>query len=134
VSFVLSGSVSATDTLAFIASGIAYEQNTAGTDSTSGTPGYGTNAAGVIIKPGGGSGQNTGDVLSYGPADFGSLVVSLNGGSPVQVFPANAGNGLGSTNPPQTLSFNASLSSLFPFQPLRAFNRTRWLRDPLRSR
>jgi hypothetical protein len=114
VSFVLSGSVSATDTLVFIASGVAYEQNSSANDS--GTPLYGTNAAGVIVVPGlpgDPPGDTTGNAISCGTDDCGSLVVSLNGGSPVQVFPANSSNGLGSADPPQTLSFNAPLSSLF---------------------
>jgi hypothetical protein len=103
-SFSVTGSVNSSDTLDFSVTGNADLQ--AG-------PAYGTNAAGVVITPGMLSVESAGTVSDVsGTTPFGALILSV-GGQSAAVFPADAANGLGSSSAPQTLTFDATLASLF---------------------
>lgn len=113
----VSGTVNGASVLSFSTSDTAFLQNTCGTDCNTGTPQYGVNPSGVIVV----AGQAGGPPPAVGNAnlapgsnfDYGALLVSFNSGPYIQLFPANAANGLGSTTPPTSLSFSGSLSSLF---------------------
>jgi len=71
---------------------------------------FGTNAAGVVVLAGS---TGVGGSLANGSTTFGSLLIGT-GGVFHQLFATNAANGLGSSNPPTTLSItNVPLSSIF---------------------
>ena len=111
------GSVSASDTLSFSADGAAFLQYNC-------VPGsgcineYGTNAAGVLTS----GSHNTsyantpGGTETYSGYNYGALLATLTLGASsqtVQVFPANAASGLGSSTPPSYLRYDGTLGSLF---------------------
>ena len=79
---------------------------------------YCTNPAGVVVVAGSSAvGQATSFSGTFGGTTaswtYGSVLMSISGVGTVQVFPANAANGLGSGAPATTLSVSgASLSSL----------------------
>jgi hypothetical protein len=112
--FTVPGLIANTYVLSLTVSGTPFLQNASGETTNTGTPLYGTNGAGVVTVAG-----ETGFPVGSGLFDntnhfeYGSLLLSLNGGTPVQVFPTTAANGLGATTPPTVLSFNMPLSSLF---------------------
>ena len=114
VSFVYSGTLTQADTIAFTQIG--------GTNNNpclqgSGT-GYCTNGAGVVTVAGttavGGTSTFTGGFNgTFGTWNFGALIMEVSGEGAVQVFPADAANGLGSSSPPTSLVLPAtSLSAL----------------------
>lgn len=105
VSFTYAGTLTQNDTIGFTQSGNPCLQ-TAGT-------GYCTNGAGVLTvaatvgtTPVGGSSSFAGPsgVIPAGTWTYGSLLMSISGVGTVQVFPTNAGNGLGSATPPASLT------------------------------
>lgn len=108
-SFTYSGALTQAATIALIVSGAACEQ---------GGSVYCTNASGVVTVAGssavGAATSFTGFVGGYsGTWNYGSLIMTISGVGSVQVFPANAGNGLGSASPPGTLTLaSTSLSGL----------------------
>jgi hypothetical protein len=75
---------------------------------------YCTNGAGVVTVAGSSSiGQATSFTDGRGTFNYGSLLMTISGVGTVQLFPANAANGLGSGSPSTTLSFSGrSLSSV----------------------
>ena len=110
------GTLTQNDTIAFIQSGNPCLQN-------SGT-GYCTNGAGVLTvaasfggTPVGGSGTFAGPsgIIPAGTWTFGSLLMTISGAGTVQVFPTNAGNGLGSATPPASLNLPATTLSALGF-------------------
>jgi hypothetical protein len=113
-SFVYSGTLTQNDTITFTQTGNPCLQS-------SGT-GYCTNGAGVLtvaatvgVTPVGGSSGFTGPsgVIPAGSWTYGSLLMIISGVGAVQVFPTNAGNGLGSGTPPASLNLpTTSLSAL----------------------
>jgi hypothetical protein len=116
-SFTYSGTLTQADTITFTQTGNPCLQS-AGT-------GYCTNGAGVLtvaatvgLTPIGGSSTFSGPsgIIPAGTWVYGSLLMQISGVGTVQVFPANATNGLGSPTPPASLTLPAmSLSALgFP--------------------
>jgi hypothetical protein len=104
-SFTYTGTLTQNDTITLTVSGSPCLQ-------TSGTQ-YCTNAAGVIRTAGFGGGQGVGQATLYSSFYYGALIMNISGVGEVQVFPTNAGNGLGSGAPPATLSISgATLQSL----------------------
>jgi hypothetical protein len=103
VSFTYTGTLTQNDTIAFTQAGNPCLQ----------TALYCTNGAGVVTVAGstpvGGSSTFAGPVgvIPAGTWTFGSLLMSISGVGTVQVFPANAGNGLGSATPPASLTLSA---------------------------
>lgn len=113
-SFTYSGTLTQADTLALSQSGNACLQS----GST-----YCTNGAGVITVAGSSPvGATTtfvgpaGPLIPAGTRNYGALLMNISGVGTVQIWPANAGNGLGSATPPTSLTLAAtSLSALgFP--------------------
>jgi hypothetical protein len=111
-SFTYSGTLTQAATIALTETGAACEQ--AG-------PAYCTNGAGVLTvagsSPVGAATSFAGSIGGFsGTFNFGALIMTISGVGSVQLFPANAGNGLGSGAPPSTLSLpSTSLSALgFP--------------------
>jgi hypothetical protein len=109
-SFAYSGTLTQAATISLTASGTACEQ--AGSV-------YCTNAAGVAVVAGAGAGVGQTSTFSAtfsptsGTWNFGALLMNVEGECTVQLFPANASNGLGSGSPPSSLSLNnVSLASL----------------------
>lgn len=108
-SFAYSGTLTQAATISLTASGTACEQGSV----------YCTNAAGVAVVAGAGAGVGQASTFSAtfsptsGTWNFGALLMNVEGECTVQLFPANAGNGLGSGSPPSSLSLNnVSLASL----------------------
>jgi len=108
-SFTYNGTLTQAATIALIVSGAACEQS-------GGV--YCTNGSGVVTVAGssavGAATSFAGSVGGFsGTWNYGALIMSISGVGSVQVFPANAGNGLGSSSPPGTLSLaSTSLSAL----------------------
>jgi MYXO-CTERM domain-containing protein len=99
--FVVASNYDASDFLSLTAQGTVFLQS-------GGT--FGTNAAGVVVVAGS---SPVGDSLANGATTFGSLLLGNGSLGFVQLFPTNAGNGLGSGSPPTTLSLNQTLGSIF---------------------
>jgi hypothetical protein len=94
-SFQYTGTLTASDTITVTISGTSCLQ---------GGGAYCTNAAGVVVVAGSsGVGQATSANLG-GIFNYGSVLMNISGAGTVQLFPANAGNGLGSSSPPTTLT------------------------------
>src|ERR1700722_1924863 len=94
-SFTYSGTLTQAASVSLNASGTACEQG-------SGT--YCTNASGVVVIPGSSpAGAATSFSGTFGGTlgtwNYGSLIMIISGVGAVQVFPANAANGLGSGSP-----------------------------------
>ena len=110
VSFTYNGTLTQNDTITLYVSGQPCLQ-------TSGTQ-YCVNGAGVLRVPGSGGGQIIGASSPFGgfggTFTYGALMMTISGGpGSVQVFPTNAGNGSGSSNPPALLTVNnVTLASL----------------------
>ena len=112
VSFTFAGTLTQNDTLALTQTGDPCLQA---------PPSYCTNGAGVVTVAGTSpvgaattfSGTFGGTTASW---DFGALLLEISGEGTVQIFPANAANGLGSATPPLSLTLSStSLSTLgFP--------------------
>ena len=111
-SFTFTGTLTQSDTLSFTESGNPCLQA---------PPSYCVNAAGVVTTAGTSPvgaattfmGTFNGTTQTW---DFGALLLEISGEGAVQIFPANAANGLGSSTPPHSLTLpSTSLSSLgFP--------------------
>lgn len=89
---------------------------------------YCTNGAGIVI-----SGGTIGSSLQFGPQTFGStsgiwnygaLLMTISGVGAVQVFPANAANGLGSGAPPANLTLAPTTLSALGFPAFSVTNPT----------
>lgn len=124
-SFTHSGTLTQTDTIAFSQSGNPCLQ-TAGS-------GYCTNGAGVLtvaatvgVTPVGGSSSFAGPsgVIPAGTWTFGALLMQISGVGTVQVFPTNAGNGLGSSTPPASLTLPTTTLGALGFPAFSATNPT----------
>ena len=124
-SFVYSGTLTNADTIAFAQSGNPCLQ-TAGT-------GYCTNGAGVLTvaatvgsTPVGGSSSFAGPsgVIPAGTWTYGALLMTISGVGTVQVFPTNAGNGLGSPTPPAGLALPATTLGALGFGAFSVSNPT----------
>jgi hypothetical protein len=109
VSFTYTGTLTQNDTLALTQTGDPCLQS---------PPSYCTNGAGVVTVAGSSpvgaattfSGTFGGTTATW---DFGSLLLEISGAGTVQIFPADAANGLGSSTPPLSLTLpSTSLSSL----------------------
>jgi hypothetical protein len=112
-SFIFSGTLTQADTLSLVASGTPCLQS-------SGT--FCTNAAGVVVIA---STSGVGTSLANGATTFGSLLLSISGtGQTEQIFPTDAGNGLGSLSPPTSLSLSATSLSALGFNPFTVVNPT----------
>lgn len=103
-SFTYSGTLTQADTIAFSLSGNACLQ--------SGNT-YCTNGAGVVTVAGstavGGTSTFTAALGGFTHTyNYGSIVMIISGVDAVQIFPANATNGLGSGTPPAGLSLPAT--------------------------
>jgi hypothetical protein len=108
-SFTVTGTLTQADTITFTESGAPCLQSASV---------YCTNGAGVLTTAGslpvGSAGTFSGTFNgTTGTFDFGALLLEISGAGAVQVFPANAANGLGSATPPTSLSVSgATLGSL----------------------
>ncbi len=84
-------------------------------------PAYGTNAAGVVLAAGVDGNQPVGSALACTTIDSvefdcGSLIVSISSGGTTyygRMFPANKRDGYGRKKPPASLTYKASLKTLF---------------------
>src|SRR5208283_4972290 len=59
-----------------------------------------------------------------GTWNYGALIMSISGVGAVQVFPANAGNGLGSSTPPGSLTLTSTSLSTLGFSSFSVVNPT----------
>jgi len=109
VSFTYTGTLTQNDTLALTQTGDPCLQA---------PPSYCTNGAGVVTVAGTSPiGAATTFTGTFGGTtatwDFGAVLLEISGVGTVQIFPANAANGLGSATPPLSLALSpASLSAL----------------------
>lgn len=109
VSFTYTGTLTQNDTLALTQTGNPCLQS---------PPSYCVNGAGVVTvagsSPVGGASTFTGTFGGTTASwDFGSLLLEISGTGTVQIFPADAANGLGSSTPPLGLALpSTTLSSL----------------------
>ena len=124
-SFTYNGTLTQADTIALSQSGTPCLQS-AGT-------GYCTNGAGVLtvaatigVTPVGGSSTFPGPsgVIPGGTWTYGALVMIVSGVGAVQVFPTNAGNGLGSSAPPASLALPATTLGALGFPNFSQVNPT----------
>jgi hypothetical protein len=119
-SFTYNGTLTQAATIALTESGASCEQ-------PSGT--YCTNGSGVLVvagtSPVGATTSFTAPVGGFsGTYNFGALIMTISGVGSQQIFAANAGNGLGSTAPPATLSLSATSLSALGFPNFSAVNPT----------
>ncbi len=92
-----------------------FSLNASGTPNFNTNDSYITNAAGVLTQPYSGASLPTGSSFA-GPnsATAGALLIGNNSIGYFQLFPTNATNGAGSSNPPTSFSFsNITLGSIF---------------------
>jgi hypothetical protein len=121
-SFTYSGTLTQADTIALSQAGTPCLQS-AGTS-------YCTNGAGVLTVAGttpvGGSSTFAGPsgVIPAGTWTYGSLLMIVSGVGAVQVFPTNAGNGLGSSAPPASLTRAATTLGALGFPNFSQVNPT----------
>ena len=123
VSFTYNGTLTQLDTIAFTVTGQPCQQS-------GGT--YCINGAGIVVVAGstpvGGTSTFTGTFgTTAGTWNFGALLMVISGVSPVgtvQIFPANAQNGLGSTMPPVSLTLPATSLASLGFSPFVVTNPT----------
>ncbi len=93
-------------------------------------PGYCVNGAGVVAVAGttpvGGASTFTGPVAGVsGTWDYGALVMEISGtNTAVQLFPADAADGLGSGSPPLSLTLPLTTLSELGFSPLNELDPT----------
>jgi len=107
-SFVYSGTLTQNDFIDLIQTGSPCLQS---------PPAYCTNGAGVVTTAGSspvGAETNFSGTFNGTSASwvYGSLLIEITGQGTEQVFPTNAGNGLGSSTPPLSLATAESLGSL----------------------
>jgi len=110
VSFAYSGTLTQNDTLELTVTGDPCLQSGA----------YCVNGAGVVIVPGtSGVGEATTFSGTYGGTtgtwDFGALLMEISGTSTVQIFPADAADGLGTGSPSSSLSLPLTTLSALGF-------------------
>ena len=121
-SFTFSGTLTDNDTIDLVLGG-------AGCLQTGGTA-YCTNGAGVLTVPGGGftAGQTATGSMSVGgytkTYDYGAVIMVISGVGAVQIFPANAANGLGSGAPTTSLWLSTTSLSALGFPHFSATNPT----------
>jgi hypothetical protein len=118
-SFTYSGTLTQASTLGISVSGAACEQGLA----------YCTNASGVLVvagsSPVGATTSFTGTFgVTTGTWNYGALLMTISGVGTVQIFPANAANGLGSATPPGTLTLNPIALSALGFGSFSVVNPT----------
>jgi len=111
VSFTYAGTLTQNDTLELTVSGDPCLQS---------GPGYCVNGAGVVIVPGtSGVGAATTFSDTFGGTsgtwNFGALLMEISGTSTVQIFPADAADGLGSGSPPTSLTLPVTTLSALGF-------------------
>jgi hypothetical protein len=118
-SFTYSGTLTQNDTISFtqvgtpcLQPGPAYCTNGAGVVVGAGSPGVGT--ANFVAVSGGGI---------TGTFSLGSVVMVISGVG-LQVFPVNAANGFGSSNPPTSLTLPATTLGALGFPPFSVANPT----------
>jgi hypothetical protein len=123
VSFTYNETLSQLDTLAFTQTGKACLQARSA---------YCTNGAGIVVVAGSTpvGGTSTFDEI-FGTTDgvwnFGALLMEISGVSPVgtvQIFPANAQNGLGIAMPPTSLTLPSTSLASLGFSPFTVTNPT----------
>ena len=120
VSFMFTGTLTQNDTLAFTQTGDPCLQS---------PPSYCTNGAGVVTVAGTSpvgaattfSGTFGGTMATW---DFGALLMEISGAGAVQIFPANAANGLGSAHPPSSLTLSSTSLSALGFAAFTQVNPT----------
>ena len=123
VRFVYNGTLTQLDTIEFTGSGDACLQATTA---------YCTNGAGIVVVAGstpvGGTSTFNGVFgATSGAWNFGALLMEISGVTPlgtVQIFPANAQNGLGSPTPPMSLTLPATSLASLGFSPFIVTNPT----------
>jgi hypothetical protein len=120
VSFMFSGTLTQADTLFFSESGNpclqsppSYCVNGSGVVTTAGTSPVG--AATTFMGTFNGTTQNW---------DFGAILLEISGEGAVQIFPANAANGLGSSTPPLSLTLPPTSLAALGFPSFSAMNPT----------
>lgn len=119
VSFTYSGTLTQNATLSLHTSGSVCIQSGA----------YCTNAAGVVLVPGtlGVGGVSTFSAPFGGTTNNwnqGAIGLTIGGVGTVQIFPANAANGAGSSTPPSTLSLPSTSLASLGFGPFSVVNPT----------
>jgi len=119
-SFTYSGTLTQAESVSLNASGTSCEQG-------GGT--YCTNASGVVVIPGSSlAGAATSFSGTFGGTlgtwTYGSLIMIISGAGAVQVFPANAANGLGSGSPSSTLTLPATTLAALGFGSFSVVNPT----------
>lgn len=122
VSFIYSGTLSGSDTLALTESGNPCLQLAA-------SPAYCVNGAGVVTTAGtspvGGSSGFTGTFNgTTANWTFGAILLEISGAGTVQIFPTNAANGSGSATPPLSLTLPATTLSALGFGSFTQLNPT----------
>lgn len=123
VSFTYSGTLTQADTITFTQSGDPCLQG-------SGAPGaYCVNGAGVVVVAGTSPvGADSTFSGTFGPTmatwDFGALLMEISTVATVQVFPADAANGLDSSTPPDSLTLPSTTLSALGFPMFSVVNPT----------
>jgi|HubBroStandDraft_1064217.scaffolds.fasta_scaffold343707_1 hypothetical protein len=120
VSFGYVGTLTQNDTLELTVTGDPCLQS---------GPAYCTNGAGVVTVPGtSGVGAATTFSGTFGGTtgtwDFGALLMEISGTSTVQIFPADAADGLGSGSPPLSLTLPSTTLSALGFPAFSEVNPT----------
>lgn len=121
-SFTFSGTLTDNDTIDMVLGGTSCLQ--------SGGTAYCTNGAGVLTVPGGSftAGQTQTGSMSVGgytnTYNYGAVIMVISGVGAVQIFPANAANGLGSGAPPTSLVLPTSSLAALGFPHFSATNPT----------
>ena len=124
--FTYNGTLTQLDTIQFTQTGEPCLQG--GTA----TPGYCVNGAGIVVVPGSSPVGSTSTFeatfgTTSGVWNFGALLMEVSGVSPigtVQIFPANAQNGLGSSTPPTSLVLPATSLGALGFSAFSVTNPT----------
>jgi hypothetical protein len=120
VSFVFTGTLTQADTLFFTESGNPCLQS---------PPSYCVNGAGVVTTAGtlpvGAASTFTGTFNgSTKTWDFGAILMEISGEGAVQIFPANAAAGLGSSTPPLSLTLSSTSLGALGFPNFSVLNPT----------
>ena len=122
VSFTYSGTLTQSDTIALVQSGSMYLQCPFNA--------YYVNGAGVLITPCttpvGSASYFAGPrgVIPVGTWTYGALLMQISSVGTVQVFPTNAANGLGSSNPPWSLTLPSTTLGALGFGTFSLVNPT----------
>jgi hypothetical protein len=120
VSFTYTGTLTQNDTLALTQTGDPCLQA---------PPSYCTNGAGIVTVAGTSPvGAATTFLGTFGGTtatwDFGALLLEISGVGTVQIFPANAANGLGSATPPKSLTLPSTTLTGLGFSAFSQVNPT----------